>query len=200
MGEAAIALSTKIHLVQISVDRLERDIKDLDAALSTKTGQIDKCIARKPRPALVLPDEAVAYRLVASLDAFLYEARSTYEMLRAFVLNFTRHILKQRCGEREAERTLKEAMIAGAHSFEWAEVLRGERATFFHGTAPWIAMEITTRQPRHYELLILKETVADLEKNPKYTKFQEYRRIWVGLKHCQADVERWAVAKLDELR
>ena len=196
MGDAAIALSTKIRVVQIAVQRLEKDITDLDEELSNRAESIDECISRKPM-GLNLQNDEIGFRLVASLDAFLYEARSAYEMLRTFVIRFTRHILKQRCHQNDAERILEEAMRAQGHSFDWAEDLRKNRASFFHETAPWIALEKTSRDPRRYELLILNENVADLEKNLNYVRFEGYRRIWFGLQACATDMQRWAITRLD---
>ncbi len=196
MGDAAIALSTKIRVVQIAVQRLQKDIRDLDAEFSARAERIDECIARKPM-ALPLQNDEIGFCLVASLDAFLYEARSAYEMLSTFVVRFTRHILKQRCNERDAERILKQAMQDSGHSFDWSEDLRRDRAAFFHETAPWIAMEMTSREPRRYELLVLGENVADLEKNPNYVRLEEYRRILLGLQNCAVDMQRWTLAKLD---
>ena len=157
------------------------------------------CRADPPPTALVLQNDAIGFRVVASLDAFLYEARSSYEMLRKFVTGFTRHILKPRCNEREAERILKQAILDGGHGVDWVEDLRRDRAAFFHETAPWIAMEITNREPRRYELLVLNENVADLERNPNYVRLEEYRRIWLGLQNCATDMQRWALAKFDEV-
>lgn len=200
MGDAAIALSTKIHTLRVAVQRLEKDISDLDAEISAKAEMVDECIAEKPPRALILENEEIGFRLIASLDAFLYEARSEYEMLRTFALMFTRHILKKRCNEAEAERILKQAMLDAGHHSGWIEDLRKNRAAFFHQTAPWFAMQLTRRDPRRYELLILSENVADLEKNPSYVKFETYRQIWLGLGNCAADLHRWALAKLDEFR
>jgi hypothetical protein len=196
MGDAAIALSTKIRVVQIAVERLQRDIKDLDAEFSHRLEQIDQCIAKKPM-ALVLQDDKIAFSLVASLDAFLYEARSAYEMLRTFVIRFTRNILKERCNEGDAEQILKQAVQDSGDSFVWAEDLRRNRAAFFHERAPWIAIEMTSREPRRYELLVINENVADLEKNPNYVRLEQYRRIWSGLQTCAIDMQQWALAKLD---
>lgn len=57
-------------------------------------------------------------------------------------------------------------------------------------TAPWFAMEITNRDPRRYELLILSENVDDLEKGPSYVKFEKYRQIWIGLGDCETSLQR----------
>ena len=66
-------------------------------------------------------------------------------------------------------------------------------------TAPWFAMEITNRDPRRYELLILSENVDDLEKGPSYVKFEKYRQIWLGLGNCATSLQRWTFAKFDEV-
>jgi len=88
-------------------------------------------------------------------------------------------------------------MRAQGHSFDWAEELRKYRASFFHETAPWIALEMTSRDFRRYELLILNENIADLEKNPNYARFDGYRRIWFGVQACATDMQQWALARLD---
>lgn len=196
MGDAAIALITKIRAVEIAVERLQKDIKDFDRELSERVEEIDRCIARKPI-GLSLQNDEIGFHLVASLDAFLYEARSTFEMLRTFVIRFTRHILKQRCHENDAERTLEQGMRAHGHSFDWVEELQKYRASFFHETAPWFALEMTSRDPRRYELLILNENVDDLEKTPNYIRFESYRSIWFGLQACAADMQEWALTSLD---
>jgi hypothetical protein len=51
-------------------------------------------------------------------------------------------------------------------------------------------MEITNRDPRRYELLILSENVDDLEKGPSYVKFEKYRQIWIGLGDCETSLQR----------
>jgi hypothetical protein len=51
-------------------------------------------------------------------------------------------------------------------------------------------MQITSRDPRRYELLILGENVADLEKSPNYVKFEQYRQIWLGLGNCTTSLQR----------
>ncbi|MGO9268081.1 MAG: hypothetical protein ACLQBA_24850 [Candidatus Binataceae bacterium] len=197
MGDAAIALVTKIRVIQIAVDRLDADISDLSAEITASAESVDKCIAQKK--ALVLKNEAIGFRIVASLDAFLYEARSTYEMLRTFVINYSRHILKRRCSERGAEEILRQAMLAKRHGSEWVEDLRRDRAMFFHETAPWIAMEITSREPRRYGLIVLKDIVPDLEVTRNYVKLEEYQRIWLGLQTCFIDMQSWALTELDQI-
>jgi hypothetical protein len=57
-------------------------------------------------------------------------------------------------------------------------------------------MQITSRDPRRYELLILSENVADLEKSPKYVKFEQYRQIWLGLGNCTTSLQRWIFQSL----
>jgi len=119
-------------------------------------------------------------------------------MLRTFVIRFSRLILKKRCSEGNAALILEQAMRKAGHSFTWMEDLRRQRATFFHETAPWIAMEIKSRQPSRYELIVLNENVADLEKDPNCVSFEAYRQIWLGLQACAADVQRVALAMIGE--
>jgi hypothetical protein len=60
-------------------------------------------------------------------------------------------------------------------------------------------MQITSRDPRKYELLILSENVADLEESSSYVKFKKYRQIWRGLGNRVTDLQRWTFAKFDEV-
>lgn len=119
-------------------------------------------------------------------------------MLRTFVVKFIRHILKIRSNEKEAEKILKQAMLNAGHTTDWVEDLRENRRAFFHQTAPWFGMQLTSREPRRYELLILSENVADLE-SARYVEFEKYRQIWQGLGNCVNDMTRWTVGKLDEV-
>lgn len=70
---------------------------------------------------------------------------------------------------------------------------------FFHETAPWIAMEITSREPRRYGLIVLKDIVPDLEVTRNYVKLEEYQRIWLGLQTCFIDMQSWALTELDQI-
>jgi hypothetical protein len=60
-------------------------------------------------------------------------------------------------------------------------------------------MEIVSREPPRYQLLILNENVADLEKDPNYVKLEAYRQIWLGLQDCATDMQRKALAMIDEV-
>jgi len=110
-----------------------------------------------------------------------------------------RQVLQQRCNETDAEQILEQAMREKGHGFGWAADLRKFRATFFHEKAPWIAMEVISQEPRKYELLILEENVADLEKDPSYVRLEEFRRLWYGLQNCALDMQRWALGELDRI-
>lgn len=199
VGDAAIALSTKIRILQIAVQRLEQDITKLNDEVSDRAEEVDRCARGIPPRALVLRNDILAFRLAASIDGFLYEARSTYEMLRSFVVIFTRHILRQSSNADKAEKVIEKAMRDAGHNPDWIKALRRYRTFFFHEAAPWIALEIVKEAPRRYELLILHENVADLEQHPSYTKLEEYRGIWMGLRQCALDVQTWAVSSLQNM-
>lgn len=62
MGDAAIALVTKIHSVQIAVEQLNGDIRALNSSLAEMADSVDKCLARSPPKALILRDEAARAR------------------------------------------------------------------------------------------------------------------------------------------
>ena len=74
-----------------------------------------------------------AQQLVAGIDAFIFEARSGYEILGAVVREIVGNIL----GKKVDERALRAILETKSHDTRWIDDLHDERITFFHRTAPW---------------------------------------------------------------
>ena len=116
------------------------------------------------------------FEIVADIDAWIFEFRSTYEILYAFVKEFSSRILDQKVND---QRVLKAILEAKRYHTDWIGFLNDERNCFIHQTAPWFAIEVTGGTPQ-YEIVILKRNVHDLEHPEDYVRIEEYRAVHKG--------------------
>ena len=83
------------------------------------------------------------YRLLVDLDSFLFELRSTYEIVGKFLGGFFGRVLGRKLQEAEVIAALE----ASGNDTKWIGMLRRERVVSFHQTAPWIVFEVERGEP-----------------------------------------------------
>jgi len=59
-------------------------------------------------------------------------------------------------------------------------------------------MELKSREPYRYELLILKENVADLERLNCFFSLETFRAIRSGLAEALSFLQAWALQRIDD--
>ena len=191
-AEQTIAFATRLALIRVIQRQFNEDIAALSKEFEKKSVEIQKCIPE--HKALRLKDSDLAFRLVAGIDAFIFEARSSYEILGALVGRIASNILDIKVDE----RTLRKLLEIGGHDTSWIDDLRDERIRFFHETSPWLAVRITDGDPP-YEVLVLRRNAYDLEANVDAAfPLDKLNQIFLGLDAAVNIVENWLLEKIDE--
>lgn len=81
----------------------------------------------------------------------------------------------------------------------WIDPLREHRKHFFHQTAPWIALEVTARNPLKCNLIIMKENLSSLDDPTTFVSEAELIEVRNGLRHAVVAVREWMKVQLDDL-
>ena len=190
--EQMIAFATKLGLIRVIQRQFNADVAQLSEELAKKNTEIQRCIPE--HKALRLADSELAFRLVAGIDAFIFEARSGYEILGAVVRQIVGNIL----GKKVDERALRELLETKGHDTRWIDDLHDERIRFFHRTAPWFAVEITDKDPP-YEILVLRRNAYDLEADVTAAfPLATLNRIFFGLDRAVGAIEEWLLERIDQ--
>ena len=183
--EQMIAFATKLALIRVIQRQFNEDVAKLSEELGRKNAEIQRCIPE--HKALQLADSELAFRLVAGIDAFIFEARSGYEILGAVVRQIVGNIL----GKKVDERALREILETKGHDTRWIDDLHDERITFFHRTAPWVAVEVSENDPP-YEILVLRRNTYDVEADVSAAfPLAMLNRIFFGFDHAVGVIEEW---------
>ncbi len=192
LSELGLAVATKLALLLTTVGRFNGDY----AKLLEKAKQDAQHISEHVRTNTVwdVPDsERLPFDLIAELEAFIFEARSTYEILGKFLTTLFRIVFERKINEKD----LKEVLRNEGLDVAWARLLQDERKLFFHDTAPWLALAITDSHDSPYELLVVRRNVAELTNPNDYARLSEYNDIYAGLAKALNAFQRYAISEID---
>jgi hypothetical protein len=179
LGDSAIAVATKLAIFETVVGRFNSDYAKLLKLAADDAERIQ--INRETGTVWSLADERLAYDLLADIDAFIFEARSTYEVLGKFLGVFYKGIFN----EILTEETLKAILRDAGLDVEWTVLLRGERILFFHETAP-------------PELLIVRGNVKTLDDPESFARLADYNGIYWGLANAMGRLQQHIVARIGQ--
>jgi len=184
LGELALAIATRLGIAKRVEERLRESITTLAREVE-ESGQLDSLIADSScfRPS----DEKVLFDICSGVDACFFEWRSLYEVLGKFAKTFAIEILHTEITEAQ----LKGAVSGSGVPIEWMELLRDNRKLFFHQTAPWIALEITSRKPLVLAILVMKENLSSFEDAEKFVTEAELVQASNGLRRAVDVVRDW---------
>jgi hypothetical protein len=156
LSEMGCSLATKISILGRVIRRFDAEMVRLNDELKEKTDEEIRTLLRGGF-VFTTRDEHLPYDILAAVETFLFESRSAYEIVGKFLREFFQRIL----GQTVTEEALITGLEADGVDIRWIDQLRDHRVLFFHNTAPWIALEVVSWQPRRFELLVLKKTVPD---------------------------------------
>jgi hypothetical protein len=190
LGDLAIALATKLMILGTVVRRFN---SDYDALLKLADDEAERIkINRNTGTVWSLSDDRLTYELLAGIDAFIFEARSIYEILGKFLVTFCRNIFGQAVTEEILKGILREAGLDVA----WATLLHDERILFFHQTAPWLALMFDDTKSAPPELLIVRGNVKTLDDPESFMRLSDYDRIYSGLANALDKLQEYLVARI----
>jgi len=191
LGDCAIAVATKLAILGTVVARFNSDYSKLLKLAEDDAERIQ--INRKTGTVWSLVNERLAYELLADIDAFIFEARSTYEILGKFLVTFYKVIFNQVLTEEDLRAILRD----GGLDVEWTTLLRDERILFFHETAPWLALKFDDAKSELHELLIVRGNVKTLDDPESFVRLADYNGIYSGLANGLGKLQRHILAEID---
>lgn len=129
-------------------------------------------------------DDDLKYRLIADIDALLFEVNACWELMRTFFQLVRAHVGQPVVGARD--RVTDELKLAlGGVSDEWFGWLDRQRNFVAHEGMPYLSIDVTNDGA--WELLVTKEhptTFADPKKFFRFSELVEVARGFNGAKQA----------------
>lgn len=193
LPDLSVAVATKLALLDTVVRRFNADYKQLLEKISENEQKIERHI--KSGTVWTVPDEALPFQLVADIDAFIFETRSTYEILGKYVTALYALLFDRDLTEQDLKTVLQDSGL----DYTWTFLLQEERKLFFHNTAPWIAVAVSGKPESRYELIILRRNARTLDEPEDYATLSQYNDIFNGFiaalerlrNHIIAEIEKF---------
>ncbi len=192
LSDLAIAVATKLATLGTVVNRFNGDYGRLLKLAADDAGKIRT--NRETGTVWIVPNELIAYELLADLEAFIFESRSTYEILGKFLVEFHKVIFNQVLTEEDLKAILRD----GGLDVAWTTLLRDERILFFHYRAPWLALTFDDGKTDVPELLIVRQNVKTLDDPETYARLADYNRIYSGLANALDRLQQHLLMKIGE--
>jgi hypothetical protein len=192
LSELSLAVATKLALVGTVVRRFNADYKQLLKEIRENEQQIERHIRTKT--VWTVSDETLPFRLVADIDAFIFETRSAYEILGKYVTAFYKLLF----GRSLTEQDLKKVLQNSGLDHTWTFLLQEERKLFFHNTAPWIAVALSDRPENRYELVILRRNARTLDEPEDYATLSQYNEIFNGFNAALDRLRSHIISEIDK--
>jgi len=171
LSELGLALSTKLRMISIVVERIDKHLGKLSEELQ---GDKEKALEFYRGGYAYTVKHIDPFVLVVDLEAFIFETRSTYEIVGKFIVAFFKYILLKDITEADLTKMLEEKGI----DVTWIKELQINRITFFHNTAPWIGIKPINDDLARVEVLILKKNIKELESADDYVSFDLLRSVY----------------------
>lgn len=192
LSEMGCALATKMSMLGCVLRGLDRQMRRLHEELKDESDAALRDLIRN-ETVYTTRDEALPYKILAEVDSFFFESRSAYEIVgKTFLAEFFDRILAQHVSEAEIIALLEEEQI----DTRWIKQLREHRVLFFHHTAPWIALEVVSWEPRQFDLLVLKKLVPNDPQD--VIPFKELVEIYRGFAASMAALRRFVLKRIEE--
>ena len=192
LGDLAIAVTTKLKMLSGVVRRIDTQLQRLGTEFRDK----DKIAQHlKGGYALRLEDNNLAYELLIDLDSFIFECRSTYEIIGMFLKQFFEQILQESIEQKDL---IIELTAAGLDT-RWIEILTENRKELFHNTAPWIAIDVNEGPNKKYELLILKKMVRHPSTETEWLRFDDLKAIYDGFTASLKPLQSFVIRRIQAI-
>lgn len=191
ISEFGISVATKLAMLRLTTKRVDTQLQKLSRELE-KDSKVEECIQRGA--AFPIKDKDLAFEILVNIDSFLFESRSAYEIVGQFLREFFNYIFKRTINETRIKKILEDRKLDN----RWIGELHVERNLFIHEAAPWIALQVKSKNPLNFELLILKENITDFSQTNKYYSFNLLRDIYKGFASSMDAIQAWIMNEIDE--
>lgn len=187
--ELGFAITTRMHMLGLCIWRLNRQVSNLRAELSGDLPQVEWALAEGG--AFTLKDKELAYELLLDMDSFIFETRSLYEIMGAFLRELFRTLL----GKAVTESDLQAILSASNIDTRWIAELRENRKLFFHQTAPWVAVSVEGEEKK-FAPVMLKRHEHTFDDPSSFVEFARLREIYDGFVASASELHRFVMEQI----
>jgi hypothetical protein len=191
LAERGLVLSTKLAMLAPVHSYLNWLLKRLHqeiAALDTLDEHLERGAGFVPA------DRELPYAILAALDSVVFEYRSTYEILGSFLRQFGKQILDRDYSEAKT----KEVLASAGLDLAWSDRLAALRKRLFHEAAAWIAVDLQSRSPLQWELLILDSKAHAAHSLGPGVPFAEIQDIQTGMAKALDRLHEWLFEEIGD--
>lgn len=184
-SELALHISTRLNLLPRIIGRLNSEVAALlDIAKAHNQEHVFSDGA--PGKALSVDDD-LKYKLIADIDAFLFEVNTCAELMGQFFQQ-----LHGLASSPIADDKLTNALIGALTKFgvsrAWFKLLDRNRNFVAHEGTPYLAIDISDKAK--WELLVMKENLVQFDDPKKFFRFEELRVIAAGFMDAKVALQR----------
>jgi hypothetical protein len=191
-SEYALGLNTKFEIVEPLRLDINGIVAELDQDFRKNQGNIDKCIAERGEVARAYAlNQDLAFRTVAALECFITAGIATWDIALAFTVRLCRNLNRQMDG-RTVERELK----ASGVNLSWLDLHEKLRNFHLHEGSIWIAVEVSSDDPRSYRLIILRRNTKDLSNAEDWIAWDELEKLYQGLREGLMGLQGWLLKQI----
>jgi hypothetical protein len=185
--EYALSVNTKFEILGCLRASLDHVICELDENLRQNQKEVDRCIAERGEKAGPYPlDLGLAFRIVTVLECFISEALSTWDIAISFAVRLCRN-----SGRRIGKRALEKELKANGVNLSWLDLRERLRNLHVHEGSIWIGVQVTSDDPRRYELIVLRRNTLDLADAQDWIGWSELKALDQGLSDGLDGLQAW---------
>jgi hypothetical protein len=192
-AEYALGLTTKFEILAVLRSDITRAITELDQEFRQNQSDVDRLVAERGKMAGPYPlNPDLAFRTVAALECFILEAFATWDIALAFAVRLCRNLKRQM-----DTRTVEEELNASGVNLSWVDMREKLRNWHTHEGSIWIAVEVSTDNPRTYKLIILRRNTLDLANTEDWIAWDKLQGLYQGLNEGVMGLQTWLMQQLE---
>jgi hypothetical protein len=176
-AEYALGLNTKFEILGCLRSDIKRAITKLDEEFRRDQSEVDRRVAERGKMAAAFRlNQDLAFITVAALECFIMQAFATWDIALAFAVRLCRNLNRQM-----ETRTVEKELNASGVNLSWVDMREKLRNWHTHEGSIWIAVEVSTDEPRAYKLIILRRNTLDLAKPEDWIAWDELEGLYQGV-------------------
>ncbi len=179
-----------MKVLSLAVNRTDEKLRAVGKQLED-VELIEKCYTEGK--AYTFKNQDLGFELIIDLDTFIFESRSTYEILGKFITEFFTKILEKSISEKDLIDNFKKKKI----STDWIEILKESRIFFFHNGAPWIGFKPLDESFSSFEPIMLKRNILELKNKDDYLPFTKLKEIYGNFSKTLTALQEYIIEEID---
>ena len=188
LSELGIHVSARLNLLPRVVDRLSAETKELHRA--TASHKPEHVFSNTTRGAALSVDDNLKYRLIADIDAFLFEVNSCAELMGRFFQLLHAHAGSP-IDDKKLTVALREALGQFGVDGSWFRLLDRNRNFVAHQGTPYLAIDVS--DDVKWELLIMKENLVKFDEPERFFRLAELQAISDGFSSAKVALQKYLI-------